>query len=232
MRPRSTWTRGPEPSPGPRGEGPRPHRSPAARVHGRPNPGRRSGDVLVRVEAVAICGSDVHGYTGTTGRRIPPVIMGHEAAGVVEARGRARKRGSRARASRSTRSSGAAIAGRARRGRTNLCEIRQTFGVSTPAFRRDGAMAEYVFVPAAPPPPPSRRRCRRGRCHGRTRRGRDARRADQRDRAGRPGGRGGCRSDRQPRHAGSADAGRRDRRHRGHRAGAPRDCPAAGRRPR
>jgi threonine dehydrogenase-like Zn-dependent dehydrogenase len=37
---------------------------------------------LVRIEAVAICGSDVHGYTGTTGRRIPPIIMGHEAGGI------------------------------------------------------------------------------------------------------------------------------------------------------
>ena len=45
-------------------------------------------DVPVRVKAVAICGSDVHGYTGTTGRRIPPIIMGHEAGGIVEAIGR------------------------------------------------------------------------------------------------------------------------------------------------
>lgn len=45
-------------------------------------------EVLVRVAAVAICGSDVHGYTGTTGRRIPPIVMGHEASGVVESVGR------------------------------------------------------------------------------------------------------------------------------------------------
>ncbi|HWT80137.1 MAG TPA: alcohol dehydrogenase catalytic domain-containing protein, partial [Candidatus Methylomirabilis sp.] len=36
------------------------------------------------VRAVGICGSDVHGYLGTTGRRIPPMIMGHEFSGVVE----------------------------------------------------------------------------------------------------------------------------------------------------
>ena len=46
-----------------------------------------AGEVLVRVMAVAICGSDVHGYTGTTGRRIPPVVMGHEASGVIDAAG-------------------------------------------------------------------------------------------------------------------------------------------------
>ena len=135
-------------SPGPRGEGPRPHRPPGARVHGPAGSGARRGDVLVRVKAVAICGSDVHGYTGTTGRRIPPVIMGHEAAGVVEAWGRAPRRGPPG-----TRVTFDSIVWcgdcpPCRAGRTNLCEIRQTFGVSTPAFRRDGAMAEYVVVPA------------------------------------------------------------------------------------
>ena len=41
-------------------------------------------DLLIRIYACGICGSDVHGYDGSTGRRLPPVIMGHEAAGVVE----------------------------------------------------------------------------------------------------------------------------------------------------
>ena len=44
-------------------------------------------DVLIRVRACAICGSDIKGYTGKTGRRQPPIIMGHEASGVVEAVG-------------------------------------------------------------------------------------------------------------------------------------------------
>jgi D-arabinose 1-dehydrogenase-like Zn-dependent alcohol dehydrogenase len=41
-------------------------------------------EVLIRVQACAICGSDVHGMDGSTGRRIPPVVMGHEASGVIE----------------------------------------------------------------------------------------------------------------------------------------------------
>src|ERR1700733_5727139 len=45
-------------------------------------------DVLVRVKAVGICGSDVHGLDGSTGRRIPPLIMGHEASGIIEAKGK------------------------------------------------------------------------------------------------------------------------------------------------
>ena len=40
-------------------------------------------DVLVRVRAAAICGSDVHGMDGSTGRRVPPIVMGHEAAGEI-----------------------------------------------------------------------------------------------------------------------------------------------------
>src|ERR1700689_1827993 len=44
-------------------------------------------DVLIQVAACGICGSDVHGYDGTSGRRIPPLVMGHEAAGIVAAAG-------------------------------------------------------------------------------------------------------------------------------------------------
>ncbi|MGB3375745.1 MAG: alcohol dehydrogenase catalytic domain-containing protein [Microbacterium sp.] len=44
-------------------------------------------DVVVRVAATGICGSDVHGYTGDNGRRLPGQVMGHETAGTVEAVG-------------------------------------------------------------------------------------------------------------------------------------------------
>ena len=48
-------------------------------------------DVLVRVHAVGICGSDLHGYLGHSGRRVPPLVMGHEATGeVVEVGSRVR----------------------------------------------------------------------------------------------------------------------------------------------
>src|SRR5258708_1028901 len=52
-----------------------------------PTPSPPGGEVLVRVAACGICGSDVHGYDGSSGRRIPPLVMGHEAAGVVTALG-------------------------------------------------------------------------------------------------------------------------------------------------
>ena len=60
-----------------------------------PSPGK--GEVLVRIKMTSVCGSDVHGFDGSTGRRQPPVIMGHESAGVIAALGegvRARGTGS------------------------------------------------------------------------------------------------------------------------------------------
>ncbi len=44
-------------------------------------------DMIVAVQAVGICGSDVHGFKGTTGRRKPPIIMGHEFTGTITAVG-------------------------------------------------------------------------------------------------------------------------------------------------
>jgi L-iditol 2-dehydrogenase len=46
-----------------------------------PEPELEPDDVLVRVRRCGICGSDVHGVDGSTGRRVPPIIVGHEAAG-------------------------------------------------------------------------------------------------------------------------------------------------------
>lgn len=48
-----------------------------------PDPVPAADEVLIRVGACGICGSDVHGYDGSSGRRIPPLIMGHEAAGTI-----------------------------------------------------------------------------------------------------------------------------------------------------
>ncbi len=46
-----------------------------------------AGEVVISVKAVGVCGSDIHGFTGSTGRRIPPMIMGHEFGGVITAVG-------------------------------------------------------------------------------------------------------------------------------------------------
>lgn len=105
-------------------------------------------DVLVRVRACGICGSDIHGWDGSTGRRRPPLIMGHEASGEIAALGSG--------------VSGWRIGERVtfdstiycgecapcRSGHVNLCENRRVLGVAPAEYRQDGAFAEFVRVPA------------------------------------------------------------------------------------
>jgi L-iditol 2-dehydrogenase len=113
-----------------------------------PAPAAGAGDLLVRVKACGICGSDVHGYDGSTGRRIPPIVMGHEAAGIVEAAGaeaRGFKPGDRITFD-STVFCG--VCGYCRAGRVNLCDGRQVLGVSCGEYRRHGCFAEWVAIPS------------------------------------------------------------------------------------
>jgi len=108
----------------------------------RPAPAER--EVLVRVAATGICGSDVHGYLGLTGRRIPPLIMGHEFCGTVEELGRGVegvRAGDRV-VVEPVISCGACSF--CRQGLTNLCPGRRFFGV----MEFNGSMAELVAVPA------------------------------------------------------------------------------------
>lgn len=112
-----------------------------------PEPGIGPRDVLVAVRACGICGSDVHGYDGSTGRRIPPMIMGHEASGVISAVGAEVsdwRPGDRVTFD-STIYCG--VCHFCRRGQMNLCEDRRVLGVSCAEYRQDGAFAEYVAVP-------------------------------------------------------------------------------------
>ncbi len=112
-----------------------------------PRPTAGPGDLLVRVRACGICGSDVHGYDGSSGRRVPPIVMGHEAAGVVEETGadvRQFRPGERVTFD-STVYCGACFF--CRRGEVNLCDNRRVLGVSCGDYRQHGAFAEYVIVP-------------------------------------------------------------------------------------
>jgi L-iditol 2-dehydrogenase len=112
-----------------------------------PDPQPGPDEVLVRVKACGICGSDIHGLDGSTGRRIPPLIMGHEASGAIERTG--------------------SLVGRWKRGdrvtfdstiyrlddwytlegRYNLSDNRRVLGVSPGDYRQHGAFAEFVVVP-------------------------------------------------------------------------------------
>ena len=112
-----------------------------------PEPEMEPGEVLIKVKACGICGSDVHGMDGSTGRRKPPIIMGHEASGVIEALGAG--------------VSGWKVGDRVtfdstiyplddwftRKGRYNLSDSRKVLGVSPGEYRKHGAFAEFVTVP-------------------------------------------------------------------------------------
>lgn len=104
-------------------------------------------DVLVQVAACGICGSDVHGFDGSSGRRIPPIVMGHEAAGIVTAVGsdvRSVSPGDRVTFDSTVYCAQCEFC---LRGEVNLCENREVVGVSCGEFRRAGAFAEYIAVP-------------------------------------------------------------------------------------
>lgn len=104
-------------------------------------------EVLVRVRACGICGSDVHGMDGSSGRRIPPIIMGHEAAGEIAEVGSGVtgwKAGDR------VTFDSTVYCGECwfcQRGKINLCDNRRVLGVSCGEYRRHGAFAEFVAVP-------------------------------------------------------------------------------------
>ncbi|HBL76612.1 MAG: galactitol-1-phosphate 5-dehydrogenase [Bacteroidetes bacterium GWF2_42_66] len=112
-----------------------------------PVPEISDDEVLVRVKACGICGSDVHGMDGSTGRRIPPIIMGHEASGVIEKVGK----------NVTNWQPGDRVTFDSTiyplddwytlHGRYNLSDNRKVLGVSPGDYRKHGAFAEYVSVP-------------------------------------------------------------------------------------
>jgi L-iditol 2-dehydrogenase len=103
--------------------------------------------VVIRVRACGICGSDIHGWDGSSGRRIPPLIMGHEAAGEIAAVGcnvSTWKPGDR------VTFDSTIYCGQCdfcRSGQVNLCVDRRVIGVSPKEYRQHGAFAEYITLP-------------------------------------------------------------------------------------
>jgi len=102
------------------------------------------GEALVAIDAVGICGSDVHGYAGASGRRVPPMVMGHEAAGRIVDIGPGDDRGRLGERVfvQPFRYCGTCLF--CRGGRGNLCANRRFAGVDAP-----GAMAERIVMPLA-----------------------------------------------------------------------------------
>jgi threonine dehydrogenase-like Zn-dependent dehydrogenase len=109
-----------------------------------PEPEPGPGEARVRVAAAAICGSDLHGFREASPRRVPPLVMGHEAVGVVDAVGDGV----------APRLVGARVAAmplvacgsceRCAEGSTNLCPRRRLMGMNFP-----GGFAEFFTIEAA-----------------------------------------------------------------------------------
>lgn len=112
-----------------------------------PDPVIRSNEVLVKVMACGICGSDVHGLDGSTGRRIPPIIMGHEASGVIIKIGEdviGWKSGDRVTFDSTVYPLNDWFT---LEGMYNLSDNREVLGVSPGNYKRDGAFAEFIAIP-------------------------------------------------------------------------------------
>jgi L-iditol 2-dehydrogenase len=112
-----------------------------------PAPQVAPNEVSVAVKACGICGSDVHGMDGSTGRRRPPIIMGHEAAGIIAKVGAGVQGwapGDRVTFDSTIYCGQCAYC---RKGLINLCDNRRVLGVSCADYRQDGAFAEFVAVP-------------------------------------------------------------------------------------
>lgn len=112
-----------------------------------PEPEISEDEVLIQVKACGICGSDVHGMDGSTGRRIPPLIMGHEASGIIIKTGnyvRSWKVGDRVTFDSTIYPLNDWFT---LEGLYNLSDNREVLGVSPGSYRRNGAFAEYVAVP-------------------------------------------------------------------------------------
>ena len=104
----------------------------------------RRGEVKIRVRACGICGSDVHGYMGITGRRTAPMIMGHEFAGEIAGLGQdveGWKPGDRVSVYPVDFCGNCEMC---KKGQVHLCLNKRAFGV----LDVDGAFAEYICVPA------------------------------------------------------------------------------------
>lgn len=104
-------------------------------------------DVLIRVVACGICGSDVHGMDGSTGRRKPPLVMGHEASGTITDVGAHVHGWSPGDRVTFDSTIWCGTCWFCRRGQINLCDRRRVLGVSCDDYRHHGALAEYVAVP-------------------------------------------------------------------------------------
>jgi threonine dehydrogenase-like Zn-dependent dehydrogenase len=113
-----------------------------AELQVRPDPVPGPGEIVVRIRASGVCGSDLLGYQGRSRKRVPPLVLGHEMAGEAAAVGRGV----------TDLKPGTPVTvlplftcgtcRPCRRGRTNLCADRKLLGMNLP-----GGFAEFAVAP-------------------------------------------------------------------------------------
>ncbi|MFQ6096069.1 MAG: zinc-binding dehydrogenase, partial [Candidatus Bathyarchaeia archaeon] len=113
------------------------------RIEEVPEPDLGLNDVLVRVKAVGVCGSDLHAYEGISKRRVPPLVMGHEIAGQIVELGRDVKGLQRKDRVVVQPVLSCGECEQCRSGNENICRNMRLMGLHVP-----GGFAEYIAVPA------------------------------------------------------------------------------------
>jgi 2-desacetyl-2-hydroxyethyl bacteriochlorophyllide A dehydrogenase len=113
------------------------------RIEEVPLPIIKDDEVLVKVKAVSICGSDLHAYLGVSKRRVPPLVMGHEFSGEITKVGKKVKNLSEGERVVVEPIVFCGTCQLCRQGRNNICQNLQLVGLHV-----SGAFSEYVSVPA------------------------------------------------------------------------------------
>ena len=113
------------------------------RIEEVPLPKIKDDEVLVKVKAVSICGSDLHAYLGISKRRVPPLVMGHEFSGEVTKLGKKVKNFSEGERVVVEPIISCGTCQLCRQGSNNICQNLQLVGLHV-----SGAFSEYVSVPA------------------------------------------------------------------------------------
>lgn len=104
-----------------------------------PEPQKRPGEILLKVEMVGLCGTDLNSFRGKNPLVAYPRIIGHEIAATVMEGSEAIPAGTHVTVSPYT---SCGVCASCRRARFNACQGNQTFGV-----QRDGALTEWITVP-------------------------------------------------------------------------------------
>lgn len=110
-------------------------------------PGIKENEVLIKIKATSVCGSDIAGIDGKSRRRQVPIIMGHEASGLIVKTGNKVQNfnvGDRVTFDSTIYCNECDFC---KSGEINLCNHRRVFGVSCDTYRMHGTFCEYVVVP-------------------------------------------------------------------------------------